>query len=418
MRILIVNSVALNAGDAAILFGEIRALREAFGEDVTIEVAEQVPEVARRLYPGVAFVPGFHSRRAARPGGYRPPVLASIRWRRTWLAVRLLRWSRSLGQMLMSPEQRAHVARIAAADLVIATGGTYFVEHYNFSGKADELVAAAALGTPFFLYTQSMGPFRRSRNRSLMRRIVAAAQGVFLRDERSVSYLAETGARTDAVSVHPDAAFALADDRTRSQERAQAPRVAVSVRAWVHARRDADGGDAAAAYRRAITDAVRDLARAGIEVTFLSTCQGVPEYWTDDARYAQELVAESLVGEPRVHVDSRFHTPLELADELRRYDAAIATRMHLAILSLSVATPVVAIAYEFKSRELLRGLGLERLVTDFEDVRASWLVERVREVVEAAPLMRARIAEQLPSLKREATRPAFMVRERLASGER
>lgn len=396
----------------------MRALRAAFGDEVEIEVAEQVPDVARRLYPGVCFVGGLHSRQGPRDDRPRrgPPVLQSIRWRRTWIAVRLLRWLPALGQRLLSARQREQLARIARADVVVATGGTYFVEHYNFSAKADELLAAQALGKPTFLYTQSMGPFRRPGNRRLMRRIVAGSRGVFLRDERSRRHLLEAGADGAKLSVHADAAFALAGagDAARAVPPGP-PRIAISVRAWAHAHRerDAAGPDAGERYRHAVAAAARTLARAGCEVTFVSTCQGVPEYWTDDSRFAEGLVRDLLPGEARVRVDTRFRAPAELAAALADFDAAIATRMHFAILALSVATPVVAIAYEFKSRELLRGLGLEHLVTDFEEVDGAWLAARVQEVLAGGSALRARLAAAVAPLREDAMRPALLMRERL-----
>ena len=115
--------------------GEIEALRDAFGGDVAIEVADQMPETARRLYPDVSFHEGLHSKHSSRRRWQRVALAQSIRWRRTRLAVRLLGRLPSLGRLLFSAPQREHLARVARSDVVIATGGTYFVEHYNFSGK-------------------------------------------------------------------------------------------------------------------------------------------------------------------------------------------------------------------------------------------------------------------------------------------
>ena len=394
--------------------GEIEALRDAFGREVVIEVADQMPETARRLYPDVIFHEGLHSRHSSRRRLERIALAQSIRWRRTRLAVRILARFPSLGARLFSAAQREHLARIARSDAVVATGGTYFVEHYNFSGKADELLAAQALGKPTWLFTQSMGPFNRAGSRAIMRRVVAGSRGVFLRDERSRGYLIEAGADASRLSVHADAAFALVDPALLDVERpahAQA-RVAISVRSWSHARSGGDDatGSAESRYRHAVAEGARALARSGAEVVFLSTCQGVPEYWADDSRYAAALVRDLLPGVPGISVDDRFRTPAELARELRRYDVAIATRMHFAILALSVATPVVAIAYEFKSRELLRGMGMENLVADFEDVTGEWLAARTREVLTRGAELREGIARQVTALRADAIRPGHIIR--------
>ena len=404
-------------GDAAILQGEIRALRTILGDDIEIDVAEQTPTVARRLYPSIRFHAGLHVQHAHWPRWRSHGGVASIRKRRTKLAVWLLTRAPWLARAIMTAEQRQHLRRMAAADVVVATGGTYFVEHYDFTAKAHEVLVAQALGKPTFLFTQSMGPFTRPKSQEKMRRIVAGITGVFLRDERSRGHLTAIGADAGKLSVHADLAFALATPeraRPAGTSAAASPsassnppraRVAISVRSWSHFKKGS-GGDAGDRYRRAVADCARTLARGGTEVTFLSTCQGVPEYWTDDSRYASALVADLLPNEPNVRVDTRFRTPEQLAEELRTYDVAIATRMHFAILALCVATPVVAIAYEFKSRELLRAMGREAWAFDIEDVTGEGLVKATHEALAGGDALRSEITQQVQAYRDDAIGPA------------
>jgi colanic acid/amylovoran biosynthesis protein len=406
-------------GDAAILQGEIRALREVFGADAEIDVGEQTPAAAQRLYPAIRFHAGLHVQHAHWPRWRSHGGVASVRKRRTSLAVKLLGRAPWLARLLLSAEQRRHLDLLAGADLVVATGGTYFVEHYNFTAKADELLAAQALGKPTFLFTQSMGPFTKARSQATMRRIVAGSRGVFLRDERSRGHLTAIGVDASKLQVHADAAFALATPNAARPSVAPvasagggAPRarVAVSVRSWSHFKQGS-GDDAGDRYRRAVADAVRTLARDGVAVTFLSTCQGVPEYWTDDSRFAATLVADLLPGEPGIDVDTSFRAPEELAEALRGFDVAIATRMHFAILALAVATPVVAIAYEFKSRELLRAMGREAWAFDIEEVSADGLVRAAREALAGGDALRGEIAAQVRRYRDDAIGPARRIRE-------
>lgn len=401
------------------MLGEIRALRAAFGDDVEIRIAEQHPEAAQRIYPEFEFFGGLHTRHLMRP--VWPPFMNSFHWRRTRLAVRLLRSAPWLGRALLSSRQREHLVRMAGSDIVVATGGTYFVEHYNFSAKADEVLAAHALGKPVYLFTQSMGPFRRAESRALMRRVVEASEGVFLRDERSRRNLLEVGVDERKLGVHADAAFALAPVKAAAGAAATArprtARIAVSVRAWKFAATMRAAGTPESAdeqaderYRRAVADAVRTLVRSGAEVVFVSTCQGLSEF-SDDSRLAQRIVDEHLAGEPNVRVDRSFRTPTQLIDQLTGFDVAIATRMHFAILALAAGTPVVAIAYEFKSRELLRGMGREDLVVDYNDVRADWLVARANDVLGGGAALRADVARMVEAFRVDAVRPA----ERIAT---
>ena len=241
-----------------------------------------------------------------------------------------------------------------------------------------------------------------------------------------MGHLTAIGADAGKLYVHADAAFALATPEAPRPARAAAAatdeaaptaRVAISVRSWSHFKAGS-GGDAGERYRRAVADCARTLAREGVEVTFLSTCQGVPEYWTDDSAYAAQLVDDLLPGERNVHVDAHFRTPEQLAEELRRYDVAIATRMHFAILSLCVATPVVAIAYEFKSRELLRAMGREAWAFDIEEVSAEGLLRATREALAGGDALRDAIRAQVIAYRDDAIGPARRIRDALARSAR
>ncbi len=115
-------------------------------------------------------------------------------------------------------------------------------------------------------------------------------------------------------------------------------------------------------------------------VTFLSTCQGVPEYWAKDSDMARRIVDE-IPEELRrnVLVDSNYHRPDELIASYGEFDLVIATRMHAAILALVAGTPVLPVAYEFKMRELFRTFGQVDLVRPFggldADEFAAWAVD-------------------------------------------
>ena len=412
MKVLIVNSHALNGGDAAILFGEVAALREVFGSDIEVEVTDAQHSAVARLYPELPFFPGFHSERPERPRWRSRGLAGSLSKRRTSLAVRLLATAPSLARLLMDREEREHVARIAASDFVVYTGGTTLVEHYSFRKQLDDVIAAQSLGVPVFLYTQSMGPFRKPANRKLITSVLPRCEQIFLRDERSRQHLLDIGVPADRLSVHADAAFTLAGPVPAPRPVSERPRVAISVRAWSHAR-GSEGDKAVVAYRRAVAEAARSLARDGVEVVFLSTCQGIPEYWTDDSAFAQGIVRELLAGEPGISVDTSFRRPGDLLEAFGRFDVVIATRMHAAILSLLAGTPVVGIAYEFKTREMLRSFGHEELAVDFEDVTADWLVTRTRAAMKDRAALQAGIIDHVRRFRDDAIAPARTIRRML-----
>jgi colanic acid/amylovoran biosynthesis protein len=163
--------------------------------------------------------------------------------------------------------------------------------------------------------------------------------------------------------------------------------------------------------------AIHLVRRHDADVTFLSTCQGAPGYHDDS-----QIAAAISAGLPddvrsRVHVDGSFHTPGELIKLLRGFDYVVSTRMHLAILALGVGTPVMPIAYEFKTTELCRRLGYaepplridelspERLIASFErfalgdSAHAKEVNESVsdfrRQAWEIADVLRASVPQRM-----------------------
>jgi colanic acid/amylovoran biosynthesis protein len=127
----------------------------------------------------------------------------------------------------------------------------------------------------------------------------------------------------------------------------------------------------------------------GATVIFLSTCQGVAEYRWDDSRIAGE-VARRLDPALRenVRICDGFIHPLRLIEHMAGMDLVIATRMHMGILSLVGGTPVLPIAYEFKTAELFKRLGMEAWVHDIESITPETLVQSLTDFLQELPSIR------------------------------
>jgi colanic acid/amylovoran biosynthesis protein len=239
---------------------------------------------------------------------------------------------------------------------------------------------------PLVLFTQSLGPFTRARQRRQLHTVLTRARLVLVRDERSRVHLDRIGIRGSRVKVVADAAFALSAPPAPAPAR-EGLRVAISVRHWAHGVGDATVVNEA--YRDAMAALVERLVHRGAEVTFLSTCQGVPEYRADDSAVAA-AVTDQLDPAVRasVHVDRGFHDPQTLLAILGGFDLVVATRMHMAILALVAGVPVFTIAYEFKTRELCERLGLGDWVHDFDKLAIPEFPDAVERLLDELPVLR------------------------------
>jgi colanic acid/amylovoran biosynthesis protein len=301
-----------------------------------------------------------------------------------------------------------------AADLIIATGGTYLVEHYDLGQRLFDMSMAVASGKPFILFTQSAGPFLQRRNRRLLRRIFQATQLLLLRDAQTQHHLQELGLPTGSLRIKPDAAFALADSDLlmrpidRSPLAKTSPHVILSVRAWNYFRTGASEAGMQRYKEAFATLTMHLIEHYNAHVTFLSTCQGVEGYH-DDSRLAKAIEAELPEAiQKSVIVDRSFHTPGELRELMRSGDWIVATRMHFAILALGVGAPVLPIAYEFKTSELFRSLGCDEplsietltpqsLITAFDHAVRQYgdIAERIRAAVDGFRLDACSVADTL-----------------------
>ena len=279
-RIALINTVALNGGDAAIAVAVIESVRRA-APDALIEVHDSQPAAAARYHPT------FRWRSSLAPIGQlkRTPrrgvrILAAANEVRLLGAARLWRHraTRPLARALLRDGERRRIADFAGLDLVVSTGGTYLVERYGIGPRVFELRMAAALGVPVVFYTQSLGPFRIRRNRRHLAKLFSNSPLVLLRDERSRQHVLELGVPAGAVHVVADAVFGRTGARP-FDVRAPAPirSVAVSVRDLAPRRRcvrsgrirlSTSGGrdsDLARAAARSQRDLLVDLpGRAGI----------------------------------------------------------------------------------------------------------------------------------------------------------
>lgn len=416
--IAVLNAVLSNGGDAAILRGMERALRAASPRELRFVVFDSNPDVTASRFPDLELRPALSSLvwPDAKNVGAR-----LVRRLRYGLRARGLRDAASVMRVDPSrePGDRAYtrlgvptrraLEALLRADAVVSTGGTYLTDTYWLGPRLAAFDAVAALGRPFALYTQSLGPFEDAETRRRLASVFASARLTVLRDTRSadeVQMLAPS-ART---AVHADAAFGLADSDilAAAQDRTvpAAPHVVFSVREWSHFSRE-PAAVGMARYRVSVASAVKRVVRSwGGRVTFLSTCQGTPGYRYDDAAVARRIAAD-LPAPIREHmrVDARPRTPAELISAYGEADLVVATRMHAAILALCAGTPVVPIAYERKTFDLFDRLGLIDWVEDIEttgEIAPTSLADRMEYVRSKLPRVRRELFARVEEARSDA----------------
>ncbi len=385
MKIVITNTVALNVGDAAILIGILKILQTTFGETVEFIIYDSQPEVAQRYYPGLTFKRLIYNQGLVESKIKRPARLVR-HLNRIRVEIGALCWKYGLkvaSRLILSKAECGTLNDYYKADLIVSTGGTYLVENYFLPPRLLDYKISLQTKKPLVFFTQSLGPFDLPFHKKAFKEIFNRAALILLRDFQSQKHLLEIGVNNPHIYVTSDAAFALADpcalkNKQQNSHITQNPRIAISVRNWKHFKK-IDPMMGQQKYQQSLQALVIYLVeKYQAEITFISTCQGIPEYYLDDSNIAQEIfnslpahVANS------VQVNSEFHSPEALAEFVKPFDFVVATRLHMAILSLGVGVPVFPIAYEFKTKELFEKIGGGSWTVDIEDIEPEVFVKAV-----------------------------------------
>jgi len=427
MKIVISNIVTLNVGDAAILRGMMAVLRRAFGDDAKIVVFDKAAEAAARYYPWASFRQALFVRAPDRGvkrwlwvHGWAHRVRRFDAWRFRQ-AGRWLGRARHIARLFVNDEEAADLELYRSADLVISGGGTYLVENYGLEPSTLDYELTLAFARPLAFFTQSLGPFRIPEHRKRLGHVFRSAVAMFVRDDPSAAHLRDLEVAEQRIVKCADAAFALARDQEYggSPIGVAPPMIAISVRGWRHFETiDPDEGERR--YFDSVAGLAERLSRAhDARITFVSTCQGMPEYWTDDSETARRVV-ERLTPEvaARVAVDTEARGPEELIDLYGSFDLVVATRMHAAILALCAGTPVLPIAYEFKTRELFERMRLGEWVTDIEEISPETFPALGEACLARLAELREAVRREVPPLRESAFVPAEMLRRRLVTDAR
>lgn len=385
MKIIVETTVFLNGGDAAIQVATKRILTTAFGKGTEVVFADMDAQVAERYYPGNTFIsfPSAQIRNSIFVRLLNRVTRGRLEFKFVYpMLIAMIFLERYL-KCLKYPGSRGAVARALreyiTADLIISTGGTYLSKKHpgSVALRLPEYKRDIYLGKPPIFFTQSMGPFGDDRIFHQLAGVLRKSPLILVRDQKSMAFTKELIGYTGNIETVADSVFVLTDqdeiERRRAASRVarpgRRPRIAVSVRPWADfGERGSEVGRAK--YHQSVAQAAVWLVEeVGAEVTFISTCQGIPEYRFNDSdtardvwKYLPEHVRNSFV------IDSQFRDTEKLLQKIDEFDGAICTRMHMCILCLCRGVPVLPICYERKTADLFRSLDLEEYVTFIDKI--------------------------------------------------
>ncbi len=278
------------------------------------------------------------------------------------------------------------------------------------------LGAAHRRGRRIAAYNIGAGPVTTPAGRRMLRDLAERMVFITVRDEDSRDILREIGVRNPRLIVTADAAItAPACDDTRADSlwrhagadpSAGPPLLAVNINRYL----DSWSGVAAPRLSRSrfldVMHEALDRALRAIEarVVLVATQHA-------DVPLTHQLAARlaGTAAHPCAIVTNVDHSPADLKGMLRRVDLLFGMRLHAMILASSELTPICGLAYQPKVHHYYRRIGLPERSLDFERFGPDLLAEHLTKAWRERAIIRARLAEVMPDLRRRSRIAAGLV---------
>lgn len=428
MNILITNAHSIrNAGDAVLLEITIRELIDAF-PDANITVAINEPDAyvpyGRETAVG-SFIDWFKSGTGKRGNWKIGQLFLAPYW--IGQAIFAALWFRWTGRPFYLMLRRSHRRLLSAyfqADLVVSCPGNFFLSGSGvglpFFLAIFSLAYGRLAGKPLYMMQQSVGPFRRRIDAVLVQWLFRHLRLVFLRDARSQETLRSMGFTHPRCFVVPDAAFLYRGSGKIHRLLALLQQHPAIARPFVGVTVIDFGAQnrffhRQAKYEHALTYALSRFIQAHGGTVFLFPQVCGPSQVEDDripSRRVAHLLKES--GVCAIQIDEPWSSD-ELQAAYGQMDVFIGTRLHSNIFALTAGTPVLAIAYYYKTHGVMQMLGLSDWTIDIAAVDPETLTDLFEKLWRRRQEVRLHLAARLPEVQQQARSVARLIKEDWAS---
>jgi len=405
LNILILNiHSALNLGDDGIMYETLKALRSEY-PGATITIAANIPDSWRK-YDGVHIVGSITTWVVSRKND-------EWHWRKAMLLpyIGFLMFTAMLYRLFHlrllfgHSEQRKLLRAYYDADLVLSCGGGNFYAHQptspSFVWSLLTLTFAHWLGKRIVLLPQSIGPIEGIFQRFLARFVFNRVTRILLREYYSLLLLKKLKVNVP-VFVLPDLAFGSSlissDDHILTVQSDGAVHIGVTV---IDRAAQKKGFINQQIYEDALVSLLVRLNREyAVHIYFFVQCYG-PTRDQDD-RYSTRRVYDRVRQQTAdVSLLDSFKSAAEIRTAYKYMDCVIGSRMHTGVFALSVAVPVVLVAYQPKAFGIMQMFELEQYCCSIEQVTEKELSKLVYEVLDNRQELSLHIAQHLALVQKQ-----------------
>jgi len=404
-----------NKGDAAILLGLLKTIKEFYPES-KISILSSSPKEDRKYYSKY----GDTHERLFNTFYKKKPKIVNI----VIVILKILYyliWSTNTNiPIIKSDKEILNLYR--KADLVISGGGGYLGGNKIFNAVAFlfPLYVAKKIGKKVYVCAQSVEPFNNWITKFITMFFLNRIDLITVREPYSIQTLksahikkpvyltADTAFLLDAESV--DVGYHLLNKS--GVPRDNKLRIGITVTKW-NFPRSKDPTIKQLQYVTSIADAIEEIIKEmDATIVFFPNAIFPPK---DDDRIISHQIKEKIkeLYTKNVFVLTEDYSPEQLKSMISTMDVFIGTRMHSNIFATSMNVPTLAIAYEKKHYGIMEMIGLQDYVIDISNINTEQLVMLVKKLIENRELVQQILKNGIALIKKRAIQNVEMMNDLL-----
>ena len=295
---------------------------------------------------------------------------------------------------LLSVNNRLHKDLADKSDLLIIGGGNLLMDLYTRWPVYPYLVAKQFIEQkkPFAIAGVGAFPIKTRMGKFLLKRLVEfAGTSVFVRDTETEKYIISTWGLQ--AHYHPDFAFSYPSETFNAMRQKDKKVVAVNVAPvfgsnWPYRDRTK--------YKNFIEGFVENLfylqtsIDEKVNLFFFDT-----NYPTDRLGTLEVIERLKVLGiekESLLYEDRIYHSQ-EIIKKLNFADFTIATRLHAGLLALKSGSPILAVSYQPKVKNIMNDIDMPECVVDTRDIgNFRSKIDQIRQKPQNFRLSKARLS--------------------------
>jgi len=395
MKMLILNSVPQNTGDAALLEALLYGI-ELNTPNVEITLSVKRNENIPSTFQQYTIITDYAESKFISQSPFNQLVLNKTLY--VLRKLKLRKWV-SKKPFWKSNQQKQYETIVKNSDVVILCPGGYFHDFYETGERFYLLKKIISWQIPIYLIGQSVGPFWQEKTIKSVQEIFPKLAIILLREEISKQHLSFV--KNISPIVSQDFAFLLAHKYPAlfiEKTNKKITNVGMTFRNWAN-----DGEEIIEKARKFIHFLTETYQ---INITFISTCQGLPNY-VDDAQFNTQILENQNI-KTKVLVDKNHYTAKQLIEKLGTFDAVISMRLHGCILSMLAGTPSFCIGYEDKSEGIFNSLQLSEYHVNYTMEMEDW-IKKTQKFFEDYPSLTKDLKQKVETASNQVAESINMV---------